>query len=94
MIYKRVQKAEEVKDMEFYAFSYYYDRAVDLGLIGMHCTSYKVCFHFTFLTVCHCKGVGFSVSDEKDGGFIRVSHYIDGAKTGEGNTDEHTSGLI
>lgn len=38
MIYKRVQKAEEVKDMEFYAFSYYYDRAVDLGLVGMHCT--------------------------------------------------------
>lgn len=36
MIYKRVQKAEEVKDMEFYAFSYYYDRAVDLGLVGMH----------------------------------------------------------
>ncbi|KAI5102677.1 ectonucleoside triphosphate diphosphohydrolase 6 [Silurus meridionalis] len=33
MIYKRVQKAEEVKHMEFYAFSYYYDRAVDLGLI-------------------------------------------------------------
>lgn len=38
MIYKRVHKAEEVKDMDFYAFSYYYDRAVDLGLIGMHCT--------------------------------------------------------
>ncbi|KAI5622803.1 ectonucleoside triphosphate diphosphohydrolase 6 [Silurus asotus] len=33
MIYKRVQKAEEVKHTEFYAFSYYYDRAVDLGLI-------------------------------------------------------------
>ncbi|XP_066528767.1 ectonucleoside triphosphate diphosphohydrolase 6 [Hoplias malabaricus] len=33
MIYKRVRKAEEVKNMEFYAFSYYYDRAVDLGLI-------------------------------------------------------------
>ncbi|ROJ78937.1 Ectonucleoside triphosphate diphosphohydrolase 6 [Anabarilius grahami] len=33
MIYKRVRKTEEVKDMDFYAFSYYYDRAVDLGLI-------------------------------------------------------------
>ncbi|KAL7873714.1 hypothetical protein AOLI_G00127850 [Acnodon oligacanthus] len=52
MIYKRVRKAEEVKDMEFYAFSYYYDRAVDLGLI-----------------------------DEKTGGSIKVSHYIEGAKT-------------
>ncbi|XP_062863518.1 ectonucleoside triphosphate diphosphohydrolase 6 [Trichomycterus rosablanca] len=52
MIYRRVQKAEEVKDMEFYAFSYYYDRAVDLGLV-----------------------------DEKTGGSIRVSSYIDGAKT-------------
>ncbi|TRY60474.1 hypothetical protein DNTS_028908 [Danionella cerebrum] len=34
MIYKKVRKAEEVKNMDFYAFSYYYDRAVDLGLIG------------------------------------------------------------
>jgi len=34
MIYKRVRKTEEVKDIDFYAFSYYYDRAVDLGLIG------------------------------------------------------------
>ncbi|XP_016319472.1 ectonucleoside triphosphate diphosphohydrolase 6-like isoform X2 [Sinocyclocheilus anshuiensis] len=33
MIYKRVRKIEGVKDMDFYAFSYYYDRAVDLGLI-------------------------------------------------------------
>ncbi|XP_059374782.1 ectonucleoside triphosphate diphosphohydrolase 6-like isoform X2 [Carassius carassius] len=33
MIYKRVKKIEGVKDMDFYAFSYYYDRAVDLGLI-------------------------------------------------------------
>ncbi len=35
MIYKRVRKIEGVKDMDFYAFSYYYDRAVDLSLIGM-----------------------------------------------------------
>ncbi|KAI7805096.1 ectonucleoside triphosphate diphosphohydrolase 6 isoform X2 [Triplophysa rosa] len=33
MIYKRVREAEEVKDVDFYAFSYYYDRAVDLGII-------------------------------------------------------------
>uniref|UniRef100_A0A8C2E0Z8 nucleoside diphosphate phosphatase n=1 Tax=Cyprinus carpio TaxID=7962 RepID=A0A8C2E0Z8_CYPCA len=33
MIYKRVRKIEGVKDVDFYAFSYYYDRAVDLGLI-------------------------------------------------------------
>ncbi|XP_026141499.1 ectonucleoside triphosphate diphosphohydrolase 6 [Carassius auratus] len=33
IIYKRVRKIEEGKDMDFYAFSYYYDRAVDLGLI-------------------------------------------------------------
>uniref|UniRef100_H3APR0 nucleoside diphosphate phosphatase n=1 Tax=Latimeria chalumnae TaxID=7897 RepID=H3APR0_LATCH len=33
MLYKKVHKAEEVKDLDFYAFSYYYDRAVDVGLI-------------------------------------------------------------
>ncbi|XP_077095488.1 ectonucleoside triphosphate diphosphohydrolase 6 isoform X4 [Siphateles boraxobius] len=33
MIYKQVRKTEEVKDLDFYGFSYYYDRAVDLGLI-------------------------------------------------------------
>ncbi|XP_073783336.1 ectonucleoside triphosphate diphosphohydrolase 6 isoform X1 [Danio rerio] len=51
MIYKQVRKAEEVKNMDFYAFSYYYDRAVDLGLI-----------------------------DERTGGTVRVSDYIEGAK--------------
>lgn len=34
MLYRKVKKAGEAKDMEFYAFSYYYDRAVDLGAIG------------------------------------------------------------
>ncbi|XP_052010284.1 ectonucleoside triphosphate diphosphohydrolase 6-like [Xyrauchen texanus] len=52
MIYKRVRKAEDVKDIDVYAFSYYYDRAVDLGLI-----------------------------DESTGGSVRVSDYIEGAKT-------------
>uniref|UniRef100_A0A8C7NAK4 nucleoside diphosphate phosphatase n=1 Tax=Oncorhynchus kisutch TaxID=8019 RepID=A0A8C7NAK4_ONCKI len=33
MLYRKVKKAGEAKDMEFYAFSYYYDRAVDLGAI-------------------------------------------------------------
>lgn len=33
MLYKRVKKAEDLFNMEFYAFSYYYDRAVDLKLI-------------------------------------------------------------
>ncbi|MGH0153372.1 UNVERIFIED_CONTAM: hypothetical protein FKN15_025041 [Acipenser sinensis] len=33
MLYRKVKKAEEVKDMDFYAFSYYYDRAVDIGVI-------------------------------------------------------------
>ncbi|XP_041108087.1 ectonucleoside triphosphate diphosphohydrolase 6-like isoform X1 [Polyodon spathula] len=33
MLYRKVKKAEEVKDMDFYAFSYYYDRAVDIGII-------------------------------------------------------------
>ncbi|KAK2878885.1 hypothetical protein Q8A67_019676 [Cirrhinus molitorella] len=33
MIYKHVRKIEGVKDMDFYAFSYYYDKAVDLGLV-------------------------------------------------------------
>ncbi|NXC18913.1 ENTP6 diphosphohydrolase, partial [Corythaeola cristata] len=34
MLYKKVHKAEEVKDLDFYAFSYYYDRAAEVGLIG------------------------------------------------------------
>uniref|UniRef100_A0A674B269 nucleoside diphosphate phosphatase n=1 Tax=Salmo trutta TaxID=8032 RepID=A0A674B269_SALTR len=33
MLYRKVKNAGEAKDMEFYAFSYYYDRAVDLGAI-------------------------------------------------------------
>lgn len=35
MLYKKVHKAEEVNDLDFYAFSYYYDRAAEVGLIGM-----------------------------------------------------------
>lgn len=34
MLYKKVHKAEEVKDLDFYTFSYYYDRAAEIGLIG------------------------------------------------------------
>nr|XP_006638905.1 PREDICTED: ectonucleoside triphosphate diphosphohydrolase 6 [Lepisosteus oculatus]XP_015218261.1 PREDICTED: ectonucleoside triphosphate diphosphohydrolase 6 [Lepisosteus oculatus] len=33
MLYRKVKKAEEASNMDFYAFSYYYDRAVDVGLI-------------------------------------------------------------
>ncbi|KAJ8359558.1 hypothetical protein SKAU_G00160830 [Synaphobranchus kaupii] len=33
VLYRKVKKAEEAKDMNFYAFSYYYDRAVDIGAI-------------------------------------------------------------
>ncbi|MBN3286454.1 ENTP6 diphosphohydrolase, partial [Polyodon spathula] len=33
ILYRKVKKAEEVKYMDFYAFSYYYDRAVDIGII-------------------------------------------------------------
>ncbi|XP_059842367.1 ectonucleoside triphosphate diphosphohydrolase 6 isoform X1 [Hypanus sabinus] len=33
VLYKRVHKPEEVQNISFYAFSYYYDRAVDVGLI-------------------------------------------------------------
>ncbi|XP_031434979.1 ectonucleoside triphosphate diphosphohydrolase 6 [Clupea harengus] len=33
MLYKKVKKAENLKDMQFYAFSYYYDKGVDLGII-------------------------------------------------------------
>ncbi|KAG9344503.1 hypothetical protein JZ751_011173 [Albula glossodonta] len=32
-LYRKVKKAEEVKEMSFYAFSYYYDRAVDIDVI-------------------------------------------------------------
>lgn len=52
VLYKKVMKAYEDADMDFYAFSYYYDRAVDLGII-----------------------------EEKKGGTIRVSDYINSAKT-------------
>lgn len=34
VLYRQVEKVSEAADMEFYAFSYYYDRAVDLGAIG------------------------------------------------------------
>lgn len=34
VLYRKVVKASEVADVDFYAFSYYYDRAVDLGVIG------------------------------------------------------------
>ncbi|XP_059576249.1 ectonucleoside triphosphate diphosphohydrolase 6 isoform X2 [Alligator mississippiensis] len=33
MLYKKVYKAEEVKDLDFYAFSYYYDCAAEVSLI-------------------------------------------------------------
>ncbi|XP_022604336.1 ectonucleoside triphosphate diphosphohydrolase 6 isoform X2 [Seriola dumerili] len=33
VLYRKVTKASEAADIDFYAFSYYYDRAVDLGVI-------------------------------------------------------------
>uniref|UniRef100_A0A8D3CG51 nucleoside diphosphate phosphatase n=1 Tax=Scophthalmus maximus TaxID=52904 RepID=A0A8D3CG51_SCOMX len=33
VLYRKVMKASEAADVEFYAFSYYYDRAVDVGVI-------------------------------------------------------------
>ncbi|XP_072246567.1 ectonucleoside triphosphate diphosphohydrolase 6 [Leuresthes tenuis] len=33
VLYRKVMKASEVEDADFYAFSFYYDRAVDLGVI-------------------------------------------------------------
>lgn len=35
MLYKKVHRAGEVKDLDFYIFSYYYDCAAEAGLIGM-----------------------------------------------------------
>uniref|UniRef100_UPI0037E95DA3 ectonucleoside triphosphate diphosphohydrolase 6 n=1 Tax=Semicossyphus pulcher TaxID=241346 RepID=UPI0037E95DA3 len=51
VLYRKVTKASEAADVDFYAFSYYYDRAVDLGVI-----------------------------EEKKGGTIQVSDYINAAK--------------
>uniref|UniRef100_UPI003AAE4FD3 ectonucleoside triphosphate diphosphohydrolase 6 n=1 Tax=Centroberyx gerrardi TaxID=166262 RepID=UPI003AAE4FD3 len=51
VLYKKVRRAVEAEHMDFYAFSYYYDRAVDLGAI-----------------------------EEKNGGSIKVSDYIEAAK--------------
>lgn len=43
VLYNKIKKAEEVKNMDFYAFSYYYDRAVDISAIGRNpaCLSRK-----------------------------------------------------
>ncbi|XP_039995140.1 ectonucleoside triphosphate diphosphohydrolase 6 isoform X2 [Xiphias gladius] len=38
VLYRKVMKATEAADVDFYAFSYYYDRAVDLGVIGRKLT--------------------------------------------------------
>lgn len=38
ILYRKVTKVPEAADMDFYAFSYYYDRAVDLGVIGRKLT--------------------------------------------------------
>lgn len=38
VLYRKVTKVSEGADMDFYAFSYYYDRAVDLGVIGRKLT--------------------------------------------------------
>ncbi|XP_071329580.1 ectonucleoside triphosphate diphosphohydrolase 6 [Trachinotus anak] len=51
VLYRKVTKASEAADMDFYAFSYYYDRAVDLGVI-----------------------------EDKKGGTITVSDYIEAAR--------------
>ncbi|MEQ2198991.1 hypothetical protein XENOCAPTIV_022052, partial [Xenoophorus captivus] len=34
VLYRKLTKASEGADADFYAFSFYYDRAVDLGVIG------------------------------------------------------------
>ncbi|KAI3363570.1 hypothetical protein L3Q82_012155 [Scortum barcoo] len=60
VLYRKVVKAAEAADMDFYAFSYYHDRAVDLGVIG---------------TSPDPPG-----PEEKTGGTIRVSDYVDAAK--------------
>ncbi|KAM4599499.1 ectonucleoside triphosphate diphosphohydrolase 6 isoform 1-T2 [Fundulus diaphanus] len=51
VLYRKLTKASEAADLDFYAFSFYYDRAVDLKVI-----------------------------DEKKGGTIRVSDYIQAAE--------------
>lgn len=43
VLYKKVQKASETRDVDFYAFSFYYDLAVDLGLIGLLSTPILKC---------------------------------------------------
>lgn len=51
VVYNKVKTALEASDMDFYAFSYYYDLAVDLHMI-----------------------------DEKTGGTVKVSDYVEAAK--------------
>lgn len=34
VLQNKVHRTEEVKDVDFYAFSYYYDLAANVGLIG------------------------------------------------------------
>lgn len=59
MLYKKVHKAEEVKDLDFYTFSYYYDRAAEVGLIG---TVAPASFHFKF-TSCGRNGNTYAHHD-------------------------------
>lgn len=42
LLYRKVMKASEAADVDFYAFSFYYDRAVDLGVIGRKLTDKKL----------------------------------------------------
>lgn len=34
VLYGKIKRVSEVVSMDFYAFSFYYDRAVNLGIIG------------------------------------------------------------
>uniref|UniRef100_A0A3P8TEN9 nucleoside diphosphate phosphatase n=1 Tax=Amphiprion percula TaxID=161767 RepID=A0A3P8TEN9_AMPPE len=40
VLYRKVMKASEAAEVDFYAFSYYYDRAVDLEVIGRRATGF------------------------------------------------------
>jgi len=40
LLLRKVEKAPEAADLDFYAFSYYYDRAVALGALGENHNDY------------------------------------------------------
>ncbi|AWP14732.1 putative ectonucleoside triphosphate diphosphohydrolase 6 isoform 2 [Scophthalmus maximus] len=60
VLYRKVMKASEAADVEFYAFSYYYDRAVDVGVIEEKDGGYIRVSDYTDAALRVCGGLSVS----------------------------------